>query len=93
MADTAWGNQAGINYAVEYLEADYIIIANPDIHVTPRCIERVKHALDNTEDAVMASAGWWIRRGRICSPTGPCCLCGKTCWTPGLLPDGCLRPC
>lgn len=57
------GNQAGINYAVEYLEADYIIIANPDIHVTPRCIERVKHALDNTEDAVMASA-------RVVDPQG-----------------------
>lgn len=57
------GNQAGINYAVEYLEADYIIIANPDIHVTSRCIERVKQALDNTEGAVMASA-------RVTDPQG-----------------------
>lgn len=29
------GNQEGINYAVSCLEADYVIIANPDIHVTP----------------------------------------------------------
>lgn len=56
------GNQAGINYAVEFLEADYIIIANPDIHVTSRCIERVKQALDNTEGAVMASARVTDRR-------------------------------
>lgn len=26
------GNQAGIDYAMEYLEPDYIIIANPDVH-------------------------------------------------------------
>lgn len=57
------GNQAGIDYAVEYLEAGYLIIANPDIHVTPRCIERVKEALDKTPHAVMASA-------RVVSPQG-----------------------
>ena len=50
------GNQEGINYAAGYLEADYVIIANPDIHVTPRCIGRVKEALDRTRDAVAASA-------------------------------------
>lgn len=57
------GNQAGIDYAVEYLEAEYLIIANPDIHVTPQCIERVKEALDKTRHAVMASA-------RVVSPQG-----------------------
>lgn len=50
------GNQEGINYAAGNLEADYVIIANPDIHVTPRCIGRVKEALDRTRDAVAASA-------------------------------------
>ena len=50
------GNQEGINYAVSCLEADYVIIANPDIHVTPRCIRRVKDALDKTQGAVAASA-------------------------------------
>lgn len=50
------GNQEGINYAVEHLGAEYIIIANPDIHVTPRCIRRVKEALDRTPAAVIASA-------------------------------------
>jgi len=50
------GNQEGINYAVSCLEADYVIIANPDIHVPPRCIRRVKDALDKTQGAVAASA-------------------------------------
>lgn len=50
------GNQEGINYAVDCLEAEYVIIANPDIHVTQRCICRVKDALDRTRGAVAASA-------------------------------------
>lgn len=57
------GNQAGIDYAVKYLEADYAVIANPDIHVKPRCILRVKEALDGNDRAVMASA-------RVLSPRG-----------------------
>lgn len=57
------GNQAGIDYAAEELEAGYVIIANPDIHVTARCIERVKEALDGTPGAVMASA-------RVMNPQG-----------------------
>lgn len=32
------GNQAGIDYAVQYLEPDYIIIANPDVQVSDACI-------------------------------------------------------
>lgn len=50
------GNQAGIDYAVDDLEAGYVVIANPDIHVTARCVKRVKEALDGTPGAVMASA-------------------------------------
>lgn len=50
------GNQAGIDYAADQLEAGYVIIANPDVHVTARCIRRVKEALDRTPGAVMASA-------------------------------------
>lgn len=50
------GNQAGIDYAVDNLEAGYVVIANPDIHVTARCIKRVKEAMDGTPGAVMASA-------------------------------------
>ena len=57
------GNQAGIDYAVTYLEAGYVIIANPDIHVRACCIERVKLALDGMPEAVMASA-------RVTSPEG-----------------------
>lgn len=57
------GNQEGINFVCENLEADYIIIANPDIHVTSRCISRLKEALDHTENAAVASA-------RVKSPGG-----------------------
>lgn len=57
------GNQEGINYATKYLDADYVIIANPDIHVTPRCIRRVKEALDAAQDIVVASA-------RVMDPQG-----------------------
>ena len=57
------GNQEGINYAVDCLEAEYVIIANPDIHVTQRCICRVKDALDRTRGAVVLIP-------RICEPVG-----------------------
>lgn len=57
------GNQEGINYATQYLGAEYVIIANPDIHVTELCINRVKAALDGTADAVAASA-------RVADPQG-----------------------
>lgn len=50
------GNQAGIDFACGKLEADYVIVANPDIHVTGRCIELVKAALDGTEGCALASA-------------------------------------
>ena len=50
------GNQAGIDYAVEHLSPDYIIIANPDIHVSDACILRVKEALAHQENAAAASA-------------------------------------
>ena len=38
------GNQAGIDYAVQYLEPDYIMIANPDVQVSDACILRVADA-------------------------------------------------
>lgn len=50
------GNQAGIDYAMEHLEPDFIIIANPDIHVGDRCILRIKEALKSSEKAAAASA-------------------------------------
>lgn len=68
------GNQAGIDYAVNHLETGYAVIANPDIHVSARCIKRVKEALDGTPGAVMASA-------RVTSPAGEALL---SYWT--LLP-------
>jgi len=68
------GNQEGINFACANLKADYCIIANPDIHVTERCILRLKEALDHTEKGAVASA-------RVKSPKGEALL---SYWT--LLP-------
>ena len=88
------GNQEGINYAVSCLEADYVIIANPDIHAPPASIRRVKDALDKTQGAVAASAR--VKdpiRGENCFLTGPSFLCGRICWIRDWLPGGCLRPC
>ena len=50
------GNQAGIDYAMEYLEPDYIIIANPDVHFSDDCVKRLKEALEAREDGAIASA-------------------------------------
>ncbi len=57
------GNQLGINYAVRYLNPDYIIVANPDIEVGDRCMLRVKEALELQENGAVASA-------MVMSPTG-----------------------
>ncbi len=51
-----YGNQAGINEAVRLWDPEYVIIANPDIHVTDRCIRKVKNALEETENGAAASA-------------------------------------
>ena len=48
--------RAGIDYAVEYLEPDYIMIANPDVQVSDTCILRVEDALEKQEDGAVASA-------------------------------------
>ncbi|MCD7907818.1 MAG: glycosyltransferase family 2 protein [Clostridium sp.] len=51
-----WGNQIGVDWAVDRLGADYVMVANPDIHVTESCILRVKEVLDQTERCGLASA-------------------------------------
>ena len=51
-----YGNQAGIDEAVRLWEPEYVIIANPDIHVTDRCIRKVREALEKTENGAAASA-------------------------------------
>lgn len=51
-----WGNQEGIDAAVRLWNPDYIIIANPDIHVSDRCIRKVKDALERTKGAAVGSA-------------------------------------
>ncbi len=51
-----WGNQEGIDAAVRLWNPEFIIIANPDIHVSDRCIRKVKEALEGTEKAAVGSA-------------------------------------
>lgn len=46
----------GVDLAVQYLEPDYIIIANPDVQVSDACILRVADALEKQEDGAVASA-------------------------------------
>ena len=76
------GNQAGIDYAMANLAPDYIAIANPDIHVSDRCIFRVKEALKRQENGAAASA--WEngcgRAGPIAQNRSvrPLSLCGET---------------
>ena len=51
-----WGNQSGIDYAMEHGSPDYIMIANPDILVTEAAILRVRDALAGQPDGAAASA-------------------------------------
>lgn len=57
------GNQAGINYALTHLNPDYLLIANPDIHITEHALLRAKEALAQTPDAAAASL-------KVTSPNG-----------------------
>ena len=50
------GNQAGIDYALDQGAQDYLLIANPDIHVEDRCIRRIIEALEAEKTAAAASA-------------------------------------
>lgn len=50
------GNQAGIDYACRQLSPDYLVIANPDIHVEDSCIRRVRQVLARQRQAGAASA-------------------------------------
>lgn len=51
-----YGNQAGIDEAVRLWNPEYVMIANPDIHVTDRCIRKVREGLEKTENGAVASA-------------------------------------
>ena len=68
------GNQAGIDYAVQYLEPDYIIIANPDVQVSDACILRVADALEKQEDGAVASAMVVDVKGQSCDQEAVPCL-------------------
>ena len=65
----------------------------PGHSCVPRCIRRVKDALDKTQGAVAASARVKDPMGENCFLTGPSFLCGRICWIQDWLPGGCLRPC
>ena len=86
------GNQTGIDYAMANLAPDYIAIANPDIHVSDRCIFRVKEALRRQENGAAASA--WVKAPRAGGffLIGIFCQCGRICWTQRRSAAGFLGP-
>ena len=80
------GNQAGIQCGGGALwNPEYVMIANPDIHVTDRLHPPGEgRPWPGTEcGAVGFRHGALPRRGSGCSPTGICCPSGGTCWTRG----------
>lgn len=99
-----WGNQEGIDLAVRLWDPEFILIANPDIHVTDRCIRKVKEALVRTEGAAVGSAlvaspegkrlfSYWdlLPAGRDLLDTGPVSRRLFRPWLitpPGRLPRG-----
>lgn len=57
------GNQAAIVYALKHLQQDYILVANPDIHITDSAIETIRRAVDETPGCALGS-------GMVQSPKG-----------------------
>lgn len=50
------GNNIGIRYAVEELDSDYIVIANPDIVFSRQCVYDMKNTLDARPEYAVVSA-------------------------------------
>ncbi|MBS6646040.1 MAG: glycosyltransferase family 2 protein [Clostridiaceae bacterium] len=50
------GNNIGIRYALEELESDYIVIANPDVVFSQQCVYDMKNTLENRPEYAMVSA-------------------------------------
>ena len=86
------GNQAGIDYAMEHLSPDYIVIANPDIHVSDACILRVKEALARQENAAAASALVRSPEGKRLFSYWDLLPMWKVCWTRRHCAGGFLSP-
>ncbi|HTO16413.1 MAG TPA: glycosyltransferase family 2 protein [Edaphocola sp.] len=51
-----FGNNVGINYSVEILNADYVLIANPDVVFEEECIEKLVEVLQQNTDVAVVSA-------------------------------------
>ncbi len=51
-----FGNNVGIKYSVETLNADYVLIANPDVIFENDLIEKLVATFDNNSDVAVASA-------------------------------------
>lgn len=50
------GNNLGIRYAVEKLDSDYIVIANPDVVFSRQCVYDMKNTLNARPEYAMVSA-------------------------------------
>jgi N-acetylglucosaminyl-diphospho-decaprenol L-rhamnosyltransferase len=51
-----FGNNVGIKYSVETLNADYVLIANPDVIFENDLIEKLVATFDNNSDVAVVSA-------------------------------------
>lgn len=51
-----YGNNMGIRYAKKRLEADFVLVANPDVEVTESCIRAMQGALKEEKDCGVVSA-------------------------------------
>lgn len=76
-----YGNNRGIRYAHKALNADYVLIANPDVEVSESCIEAMKRTLDEEKNCAAVSA-------MVKGPSGePQFSCWKVCGFLGDLLD------
>lgn len=51
-----YGNNYGIRYAYKRMGADYVLVSNPDVEVSPGCIESMKKTLGEEQDCAVVSA-------------------------------------
>jgi N-acetylglucosaminyl-diphospho-decaprenol L-rhamnosyltransferase len=51
-----YGNNWGIRYSRQSLNADYVLIANPDVEFSNKCVTELKKILHDNKEAAIASA-------------------------------------
>lgn len=50
------GNNAGVRYAVEKCQADYVLISNPDVVFSEECLKKMAGVLERHEDVAVVTA-------------------------------------